>query len=438
MTPGVAATPARPGQLPSHAACEAATRSLREARQLHSGQLNLAESRALAAPLRGLCLVCASTASSLPLRRDDRADGTTAGHGSSTVLPLSLLDELAHAIDRYAEVLRRAAELGGAAELRTQLVSALVTASRVRFYVDGSVSAPDCSSSALCADGDWVFGVLSRIRRAAAAVTSDAARANEALYPLDLGIRGRRRADISASGGTDASLCLLKLAGAAISWRRALQREPAAAAAFARCCAALADHAHRLLIQAEGPPALDRAETALLTPRRPAGAAAAQTVNAGAGGDSINGDGPASCLALRCAASHMEGHCLLCMKKDGGARSAALLSFADALRARCELDRCAVAAQAPQQVSVPSLTELVALHASARSHAIIDASKSSDSSCGSRGIALVVESGLPLERCATAAIAELNELDPMPRACARARGDVSGRVAACGGVAEYR
>ena len=220
-----------------------------------TGLLNLAESRARREPLRGLCLVCASTASSPPLRRDDRADGTTAGHGSSTVLPLSLLDELAHAIDRYAEVLRRAAELGGAAELRTQLVSALVTASRVRkTRVDGSVSAPDCSSSALCADGDWVFGVLSRIRRAAAAVTSDAARANEALYPLDLGIRGRRRADISASGGADAALCLLKLARCChqLAARLFNANQPCRGFAFARCCAALADHAHRLLIQAEG------------------------------------------------------------------------------------------------------------------------------------------------------------------------------------------
>ena len=505
LTPGKTPGRALARPPPEPAACDAATRSLAGVVPARGSLLSLAACHLLAAPLRRL-YVFYSGCNPLPLRRTRGDDGegtfgTAGGGGGGTApLPAPLLESLAQAIDRYAEVLRVAAEVGGATEReRTQTVAgALVGASRIRFYLDAAANDLDCTREE-AQGSDWVCGVLRRIRRAAAVVVTDA-RATSAGWPCD--------STASSAGSAGETARSLEAAGWLVKLARVCQQfavrlfnasQLCRARAFASLCAELVERAVDVQqkIEAQPPPAdascfspagdgkggAAAGGGGLNTPlKQPAGtpavAAHAVThtaVRGGAtfggatvagGGVNSNDCGMEASLTLLCAARHLEGHCLVHLKTAGGGeagakegeaaageilrvavRAEALDAFASSLRSRCRLDQlCGVgssaAAAAPQShvqlggaatavkpeqlgassrpqgtAGVPSLIELVALHAAVRGGWLLDVvegSVHSDGAAPAAALTIILDavaaSVLPSSYMAAAAIAEISEL----------------------------
>ena len=310
----------------------------------------------------------------LPLRRT---------RGDEPVLPLALLDGLAAALDRYASVLRAAAEAGGATERgRVQtLSSTLVGIARLRFYLDGAVSDADADAESDPGIGsDWLSGALRPLRIAAAAVVSDA-RASERAWPPVPEVASEGSALI---GTHEAATWLIKLGRVCHEFATRLYNtttpsaQPRRAAACASLAAELAAHATRMLQRLEDQaPSVEEQEGEAASPT-PASRTQPQTtvgtpllqrtlqqaratVNGGGTGAGVTALGATGAggmdygletgLSLLCAMKRMEAHCLTHASGAGAAsngesgdrrlerRHRVAEALAVALSARCRLER---------------------------------------------------------------------------------------------------
>ena len=310
----------------------------------------------------------------LPLRRT---------RGDEPVLPLALLDGLAAALDRYASVLRAAAEAGGATERgRVQtLSSTLVGIARLRFYLDGAVSDADADAESDPGIGsDWLSGALRPLRIAAAAVVSDARASERAWPPVP---------EVASEGGAligthEAATWLIKLGRVCHEFATRLYNtttpsaQPRRAAACASLAAELAAHATRMLQRLEDQaPSVEEQEGEAASPT-PASRTQPQTtvgtpllqrtlqqaratVNGGGTGAGVTALGATGAggmdygletgLSLLCAMKRMEAHCLTHASGAGAAsngesgdrrlerRHRVAEALAVALSARCRLER---------------------------------------------------------------------------------------------------
>jgi len=367
------ATPSRRGAvtLLSAAASEQAARYLGAARAAgatagaatgrgtQESALNLSECHALEMALRPLYDVYARTLDgglTLRDRRDAEAEAEGgAGAGGVPGAPVPLLSAMADAMDRLASVLGVLATASGAHERRSRtarcLVQSLYAASKLRLACDGAADDEDCERADVAAGRDWVCGVLRRLGRAAAAVTSDAC-ASDAEWPpstLAAFTDATEAADAaepppplplpSAAAAAEAATWLVTLGARTHKCAKRLfgssQRQRALA--FAEAAAAMARHAVALSAAVAHSARLDDAPVTaargLATPQKPArppgGAAAAvlthapmatapkSVAGAVAGGTTVGvsstvaGERLEEALSLQCSASFLVAHCWL-------------------------------------------------------------------------------------------------------------------------------
>ena len=107
-----------------------------------------------------------------------------------------------------------------------------------------------------------------------------------------------------------------------------------------------------------------------------------------------------------------------------GSRAAAAAAFAHALDARCVLTH-----RAPPTLAsnVPSLEELVALHASARAQLLTSAEPHPPAAC-TRGVGIAATHGLPAAALASVTISEVNELGAQRSKLAGMDDDAAARI----------
>ena len=386
---------------------------------------------------------------------------------------MDFISGLAAAVDRYADVLRAAAEAGGAAEReRTQLtvIGALVGVSRMRFHIDGAACDADATRKQMLnvgapgGGGDWICGVLRRIRVAAAAVLSDARALSSAWPPA---VKEAKTAPTGAENG-EAPMWLIKIGHRCLqfSGRLHLAGQHCRALACARLCAELAAHAEAILeyreatvpgfVDSDGADAtspsgrMPKEEIPMQTPKRPPPLqgvqTAAQTATGIGGAGRANGTefGPEASLALLCAARDLEGKCLVHV----GTKLEAFEAFASSLSARCRLDlregvadasliaatavRTDVLTTAVERSDrqpakngnqangggAPALIDLVKIHALKRAQALVESLESateqpSSSALAASAVSLLLcggtQSTVPKSRIADVAIAEIRE-----------------------------
>lgn len=386
---------------------------------------------------------------------------------------MDFISGLAAAVDRYADVLRAAAEAGGAAEReRTQLtvMRVLLGASRMRFHIDGAACDADATRKQMLnvgapgGGGDWICGVLRRIRVAAAAVLSDARALSSAWPPA---VKEAKTAPTGAENG-EAPMWLIQICRLCykFSFQLYIAGQHCRALACARLCAELAAHAEAIqeyreaavpgFVDSDGADAtspsgrMPKEEIPMQTPKRPPPLqgvqTAAQTATGIGGAGQANGTefGPEASLALLCAARDLEGKCL----DHVGTKLEALEAFASSLSARCRLDlregvagasliattavRTDVLTTAVERSDrqpakngnqangggAPALIHLVKIHASMRAQALVESLESATEQPSSSALAASAVSLLlcgrtrytvPKSRIADVAIAEIRE-----------------------------
>ena len=264
QTPGKGARDARP-PLPEVGACEEAALALKGLSSLAPAHdLSERECALLIKRLQGLYDFYNKVAyPSLMLRLargEEEAGAAPTGPAAAGVpLPLSLLDALAAAFDRYADVIAaRVAHSGsrsGAAAATA--AGALLGSSRLRFHCDGAAGDTDCAVGDIDSGADWSGLVVRRVRRAASIVMAADPRATEADWSLfsrpGEGVASshhpRDFGGIYQGGRTTAASFLLRFARSChqCSAKLGNASQSARACAFAQCCAHLADHAAHLL-----------------------------------------------------------------------------------------------------------------------------------------------------------------------------------------------